>query len=73
MTPWIAYCEITFELDRHELKRTLYVLRDLRVAYFVLDLRWLDDEQASLELGTTRVFTLMDGTTVENQTKKART
>jgi hypothetical protein len=73
MTPWIAYCEINFEQDRHELKRTLYVLRDLRVAYLVLDLPWLDDEQASLELGTTRVFTLMDGTTVENQTKKART
>jgi hypothetical protein len=33
----------------------------------VLGLPWLDDEQASLQFGTTRVFTLMDSTTVETQ------
>jgi hypothetical protein len=31
----------------------------------LLGLPWLDDKQASLQLGTTLVFTLMDGTTIE--------
>jgi hypothetical protein len=62
-------CETTFELDRHEFKRTFSVLRDLRVGDLVLGLPWLDDEEASLWFGTTRVFTLMDGTIVEIRTK----
>jgi hypothetical protein len=32
-----------------------------------MGLPWLDDEHASLQIGSTRVFTLMDGTTVETQ------
>jgi hypothetical protein len=43
------------------------VLRDLRADDLVLGLPWLDDEQASLQFGTTPVFTLMDDTTVESQ------
>jgi hypothetical protein len=31
----------------------------------VLDLPWLDDEQASLQFGTTRGFTVMDDTSLE--------
>jgi hypothetical protein len=58
-------CDSTFELARHEFQRTFYVLRDLRVAYLILGLPWLDDEQASSLFGTTKVFTLMDGTIVE--------
>jgi hypothetical protein len=38
----------------------------------VLDLPWLDGEDASLHFGTTRVFTLMDGTTVETQFEERR-
>jgi hypothetical protein len=56
-------CGITFELARDEFQRTFHVLRDLRGADLVLGLPWLDDERASLQFGTTRVFTLMDGTT----------
>jgi hypothetical protein len=55
--------DITFELVRHEFQRTFYVLRDLPGADIVLGLPWLDDEHASLQFGTTHVFTLMDGTT----------
>jgi hypothetical protein len=65
-------CETTFELDRHEFKRTFYVLRDLRVGDLVLGLPWLDDEEASLWFGTTRVFTQMDGTIEEIRTKNRR-
>jgi hypothetical protein len=36
----------------------------------VLGLPWLDDEQASLQFGTTRALTLMDGTTVETEIEK---
>jgi hypothetical protein len=57
--------DITFELARHEFQRNFYVLRDLRNVDMVLSLLWLDDEHISLHFGTTRVFTLMDGTTVE--------
>jgi hypothetical protein len=40
-----------------------YVLRDLRDAdRLVPGLPWLREEQASLQFGTTRVFTQMDGT-----------
>jgi hypothetical protein len=35
-------------------------------------LPWLDDEQASLQFGTSSVFTLMDGTTLEIQIKEQR-
>jgi P pilus assembly chaperone PapD len=58
-------CDVTFELARHEFQQTFYVLRDLRFAYMVLGLLWLDDEQASLQFGTTRVLILMDGRAVE--------
>jgi hypothetical protein len=58
-------CDVTFELPRREFQRTFYVLRDLRAANLIMGLLWLHDGQASLEFGCTRVFTLMDGTTVE--------
>jgi hypothetical protein len=38
----------------------------------VLALLWLDDEQASLEFGTTRVFTVMDGTSVDTTKEERR-
>jgi hypothetical protein len=60
-------CDVTFELARLEFQLTFYVLRDLRAADLVLGLPWLDDEHASLQFGTTRVFTLMDGTAMETQ------
>jgi hypothetical protein len=60
-------CDITFELARHEFQRTFYVLRDLRAADLILGLPWLDDEHASLQLSSTMVFTLMDGTTMQTQ------
>jgi hypothetical protein len=62
-------CDVTFELARHEFQWTFYVLRYLRVADLVLGLPWLDEEHASLQVCTIRVFTLMDGTTVETQLK----
>jgi hypothetical protein len=58
-------CDVTFEMARHEFQRTFYVLRDLRAADLTLGLPWLDDEHASLQFGSTRVFTLMDDTEVE--------
>jgi hypothetical protein len=58
-------CDVTFELARHEFHRTFYVLRDLRTCDLILGLPWLDDEQASLQFGSTMVFILMDGTAVE--------
>jgi hypothetical protein len=61
---------ITFKLARHEFQRTFYVVRDLRAIVIVLSLPWLDDEQASLQFGTTRVFNVMDDTTEETQTKE---
>jgi hypothetical protein len=67
-----SVCDITFELARHEFQRAFYVLRDLRDADVVLGLPWLDDEHASLQFGTTRVFTLMDGTTVETRIEEGR-
>jgi hypothetical protein len=66
-------CDVTFELARHEFQRTLYVLRDLRAADLVMRLPWwLHDVHASLQFGTTRVFTLMDGTTVETKLEDRR-
>jgi hypothetical protein len=50
----------------------LYVLRDLRAAELIVGLPWLDDEQASLQFGTTRIFTLMDGTAVETTLEERR-
>jgi hypothetical protein len=58
---------VTFELARHEFQRTFYVLRDLRVDNMVLGLPWRDDEHASLQFGSTRVCTMMDGTTVQKR------
>jgi hypothetical protein len=60
-------CDITIELARHEFQRTFYVLRDLRAADVVLGLPQLDKALASLQFGTTSIFTLMDGTGVETQ------
>jgi hypothetical protein len=37
-----------------------------------MGLPWLDDEQASLQFGSTRVFTLMDGTSVETHLEERR-
>jgi hypothetical protein len=65
-------CDINFELARHEFQRTFGVLSDLRVADLVLGLLWLDDEHAFLQYGTTRVFTLMEGTAVETQIEERR-
>jgi hypothetical protein len=59
-------------LARHEFQRAFYVLRDLRAADLVLGLPWLDDEQASLLFGTTRVFTMMTGTTLDTHTEERR-
>jgi hypothetical protein len=63
---------VTFEGARHEFQRTCYVLRDLRAADLVLDLPWLDDEHASLQFDITRVFTVMDGTSVETHLEERR-
>jgi hypothetical protein len=64
-------CDITIEPASREFQRTFYVLRNLR-ANLVLDLPWLDYKQASLYFSTTRVFTLMDGTTGETQAEERR-
>jgi hypothetical protein len=61
-----------FELARHEFQRTFYVLRDLRAANLIMGLPWLDDEHASLQFGSTRVFTLMDGTSIETTLEERR-
>jgi hypothetical protein len=65
-------CDVTFGLARHEIPRTFYVSRDLRAADLILGLPWLDDEHASLQFGTTMVFTPMDGTSVETQLEERR-
>jgi hypothetical protein len=64
--------DVTFELACHEFQRTFYVLRDLRAADVILGLPWLDEEHASLHVGTIKVLTLMDGTTVETQLEERR-
>jgi hypothetical protein len=65
-------CDVTFELARHEFHRTFSVLRGLRTTDLIMGLPWLDDEHASLEFGTSRVFILMDGTTVETKLEERR-
>jgi hypothetical protein len=67
-----SVCEIIFELVRHEFKRIFNVSRDLRATNMVLGLPWLDDEQASLRFGTTRVVTLKDGNAVETRVEERR-
>jgi hypothetical protein len=57
---------MSFELARHEFQGTFYVLRDLRALDLILGLPCLDDEHASLQFGATKVFNLMDGTSVES-------
>jgi hypothetical protein len=71
VTSSIVY-DVNCELSRHEFQRTFYVLRDLRAANLVLGLPWLDEEHASLQFGTTRAFTLMDGTSIETQLEERR-
>jgi hypothetical protein len=65
-------CDVAFELARHEFHRTFYVFRDLRATDLILGLPWLDDEHASLKLGSTTVFTLADGTTVDTTLEERR-
>jgi hypothetical protein len=62
----------TFEQARHEFQRIFYVVRKLLAVDMELGLPWLDDEQATLHFGTTRVFILMDGRTMENQIEDRR-
>jgi hypothetical protein len=64
--------DVTFELAQYEFQRTFYVLHDLRAADLILSLPWLDDEHSSLQFGSARVFTLMDGTSVETQLEDRR-
>jgi hypothetical protein len=44
---------------------SFYVLLGYRVLYLVLGLPWLDDKQASLQFGTTRVFAMMNDAPVD--------
>jgi hypothetical protein len=67
-----AVCDVTFGVARSEFQRTFFVLRDLRVADVILGLPWLDDEHASLQFGSTWIFTLMDGTSVETRLEERR-
>jgi phosphoglycolate phosphatase-like HAD superfamily hydrolase len=65
-------CDVSFELARHEFHLTFYVLRDLRAVDLILGLPWLDDEHASLQFGSTKVFTMMDGTSVDTTLEERR-
>jgi hypothetical protein len=65
-------CEIKLEHARQEIQRILYILRDLGVIDMVLGLPWLDDEQSSLQFGTTRGFALLDGASAETHTGDRR-
>jgi hypothetical protein len=65
-------CDNTFDLARHKVQRAFYVLRDLRAADLVLGLPWLDDEHASLQFVTTRVFTPVDKTSMETHIEERR-
>jgi hypothetical protein len=49
-----------------------FVSRDLRAANLILGLPRLDDEHASMQFSSTRVFTLLDGTTVETTLEERR-
>jgi hypothetical protein len=57
---------------RHEFQRNFYVLLDLRAADLIMGLPWLDDEHASLQFGTTKFLTLMDGIEVETHMDERR-
>jgi hypothetical protein len=63
---------LSSSLVKNSFRRTFYVLRDSRVANRVLGLPWLDDEQASSLFGTTSVFTLMDGTTMDTRIEELK-
>jgi hypothetical protein len=49
-------CDISFTIDEHDCVRTFHALCDFRAADVVLDLPWLDDEQATLKFGTERLL-----------------
>jgi hypothetical protein len=49
-----------------------YALRDLRAGDLVIGLPWQENEQASLQLGETRVFALMHGRIMETHTDECR-
>jgi hypothetical protein len=55
-------------MAKYDFKQTFKVSHDLRAVDMVLGLLWLDDEHASLQFGTTRVFTTMNGTTMKIMT-----
>jgi hypothetical protein len=60
-------------LARNAFQRTfIYVIRDLRAADLISGLPWLDDKHASLQFGSTMIFTLMDGTAVETTLEERR-
>jgi hypothetical protein len=59
-------CEFSIDMARHEIQRIFYVLRDLHVCHTVFGSPWLDDEQASIQFGSTHVFTLMGGSDVDS-------
>jgi hypothetical protein len=65
-------CDVAFEIARHEFQGIVTSYVDLRAADLIMGLPWLDDEQASLQFGSTMVFTLMDGTTVETTLEERR-
>jgi hypothetical protein len=48
--------DISFTIVQHDCVRTFHALRDFRAADIVLDLPWLDDEQATLKFGTERIL-----------------
>jgi hypothetical protein len=64
-------CEISFELAPHELEMAFHVLRDLRAVGLAPGLPLPNDEQALLNFGTTRGFTLTNGTSVEMRQRSA--
>jgi hypothetical protein len=63
---------MSFTLAQHEFTRIFYVLRDLRAADIVLCFPLLDEKQATLKLGTGRLFSLIDGTIVATQVAHRR-
>jgi hypothetical protein len=63
---------LSSSLVKNSFRRTFYVLRDSRVANMVVGLPWLDDEQAPPLFGTTSVFTLMDGTTMDTHIEERK-
>jgi hypothetical protein len=65
-------CDVSFTLAQHEFLRTFHVILDLRSADIVLGLPWFDDEQARLEFGNERSFTLINGAEDVNQVMDRR-